>query len=222
MTKQSLKNFEKKINITFNDFNILKQSLTHKSKSSSVNNEKLEFLGDRVLGLVLAKTLLRIYPNDSEGIIDKKFANLVNKKTCTKIAKKLSLNNFIFLGETFDGKKEVPDKIISDALEALIGGILIDRGMESAEKFILTQWKDLIKKSNYTAVDSKTKLQEYTLKKFKVLPQYKTFKRGGLQHNPIFKVEVQIPQSKKYLAKGNSIKKAEQNAAKKLIDDLKI
>ena len=69
MTKQSLKNFEKKINITFNDFNILKQSLTHKSKSSSINNEKLEFLGDRVLGLVLAKTLLRIYPNDSEGTI---------------------------------------------------------------------------------------------------------------------------------------------------------
>ena len=96
-------NFEKKIKINFKNKDLLKKSLTHKSYDKEQNNEKLEFLGDRVLGLTIAKRLLEIYPNEKEGILDKKFASLVNKKTCLEISKKLELQKYIL---TFNLKKK--------------------------------------------------------------------------------------------------------------------
>ena len=96
-------NLEKKINIKFKDKKLLINSLTHKSFDKVHNNEKIEFLGDRVLGLVIAKKLLEIYPNEKEGVLDKKFASLVNKKTCLQIARDLDLENYIL---TFDYKKK--------------------------------------------------------------------------------------------------------------------
>ena len=101
--KIDYKNLEKKIKINFKNKDILIQSLTHKSFNKQNNNEKLEFLGDRVLGLIIAKKLLEIYPNENEGILDKKFASLVNKKTCLEIAKKLELQKYIL---TFNGGKK--------------------------------------------------------------------------------------------------------------------
>ena len=99
---ETLNKLEQKIGIKFKNKELLAKSLIHKSHNNEENNEKLEFLGDRVIGLVVAKTLLKIYPNDKEGVIDKKFANLVNKKTCLLVAKKLELkkynSNFTFLG----------------------------------------------------------------------------------------------------------------------------
>ena len=101
--KIDYKNLEKKIKINFKNKDILIQSLTHKSFNKQNNNEKLEFLGDRVLGLIIAKKLLEIYPNENEGILDKKFASLVNKKTCLEIAKKLELQKYIL---AFNGGKK--------------------------------------------------------------------------------------------------------------------
>ena len=95
MTKINFQNLEKKIKIKFKNKDLLIKALTHKSYNREDNNEKIEFLGDRVLGLVMAKKLLEIYPNDNEGILDKKFAFLVNKKTCLEIAKKIQLQNYI-------------------------------------------------------------------------------------------------------------------------------
>ena len=102
---------------------MLLDALTHKSSNKLKNNEKLEFLGDRVLGLVLSKKLFQLYPNESEGNLDKKFASLVNRKTCLKISKLLELEKFIILGKTYKKKIKVEDKILSDACEALIGAI---------------------------------------------------------------------------------------------------
>ena len=210
------------IKIKFNNVLILKKSLIHKSFDSINNNEKLEFLGDRVLGLILSKKLLDIYPEEKEGIIDKKFANLVNKKTCTKIAKDLNIKKYMFLGESYKGMNRSDEKIISDCLEALIGGIFLDRGIDISEKFILKHWENFLKESNFTMIDSKTKLQEYSLKRYKKLPLYKMSKQTGPQHSPIFKVEVQIPESEKFSANGKSKKDAQQNAAKKLLNNLDI
>ncbi len=210
------------IKIKFHDSSLLKQSLIHKSYDSNFNNEKLEFLGDRVIGLVLSKTLLKIYPSIKEGEIDKKFANLVNKKICAKIGEDLNLKRFMFLGDSNKKIIKTNEKIISDCLEALIGAIYMDQGIEISEKFILRIWNNFLKKSDLTIIDSKTKLQEFSLKKYKALPKYKTEKQYGPQHKPIFKVEVQIPNSKKFSASGTSKKDAEQNAAKKLINNLKI
>jgi len=111
---------EKKIKINFRNKNLLIKSLTHKSFDKENNNEKIEFLGDRVLGLVMAKKLLEIYPYEKEGILDKKFSALVNKKTCLEIANKLDLNKFI-LTFNFKRKNLIEDKVLADACEALIG-----------------------------------------------------------------------------------------------------
>ena len=205
----------------FKDLSLLKRSLTHKSFDND-NNEKLEFLGDRVLGLVISKKLLDKFPYESEGIIDKKFANLVNKKTCVNIAKKLNLRKYLILGSSHKNIERSADKIISDCLEAVVGAIYLDGGLKSSEKFIFEFWNNYIDKSIITLIDSKTKLQEYSLKKFKILPKYTFFKKSGPQHNPIFKTEVEIPKSKKIIGSGSSKKKAQQNAAAKLIKILRI
>ena len=217
-----LNKLEQKINIKFKDQKLLAKSLMHKSHNNIDNNEKLEFLGDRVLGLVFAKTLLKIYPDEKEGTIDKKFANLVNKKTCLLVAKKLELKNFITTGGSYKGLNRSDDKIISDGLEALLGAIFLDQGMNVVEKFILKSWDEFLEKSVVTMVDAKTQLQEYSLKKFKKLPVYTIQKKLGPQHSPVFKAEVKIENSKNFYAFGTSKKDAQQNAAKKLLTDLNI
>ena len=217
-----LNKLEQKINIKFKDQKLLAKSLIHKSHDNTYNNEKLEFLGDRVLGLVFAKKLLKIYPNDKEGTIDKKFANLVNKKTCLLVAKKLELKKFIITGGSYKGLSRSDDKIVSDGLEALSGAIFLDQGMSIAEKFILKSWGEFLENSVVLLIDSKTQLQEYSLKKFKTLPIYTIQRQSGPLHSPVFKVEVKIENSKKYYALGTSKKDAQQNAAKKLLTDLNI
>ena len=216
-----LKELEGILQYEFKNKDLLHKALTHKSYSEN-NNEKLEFLGDRVLGLVISKKLLDKYPGEKEGIIDKKFANLVNKKTCANIANTLNLKKFIYLGASYKNLERSGDKILSDCLEAIVGAIYTDGGIKSSEKFILNSWNSFIDKSVITLIDPKTKLQEFCLKKFKILPKYTFFKKSGPQHKPSFKTEVQIPDSKKIIGTGSSKKKAQQNAAEKLIKILKI
>ena len=154
---------EKILKYNFKNKSILEKALTHKSYNNNVNNEKLEFLGDRVLGLVISKKLLEIYPEEKEGILDKKLASLVNRKKCLEIAKSIKLENFILiLGNK--KKMKIEDKIISDSCEALIGAIYLDQGIKNVEKVILRLWDKDLKASIITFVDSKTKLQEYSLK----------------------------------------------------------
>ena len=205
---------EKKIGINFNDKKLLIKSLTHKSFNSIDNNEKLEFLGDRVLGLIISKKLLEIYPDDKEGSLDKKLASLVNKNKCYEIGKELQLDTLIKIGNLRLKKNIIEKKIISDSCEALIGAIYLDQGFDSAEKFIINFWKDHLKVNLEDQIDSKTKLQEYSLKKYKSLPIYKLLNSVGPHHKPIFKVGVKLKDSKFVYAQGNSKKESEQKAAK--------
>ena len=204
---------EKKINIKFINRTLLSQSLTHKSFDSKNNNEKLEYLGDRVLGLVIAKKLLEIYPNEKEGILDKKFASLVNKNTCLEIAKNIKLENYIQTFNPKNKKIKIEDKIISDCCEALIGAIYLEKGFVLIEKIILMLWQKHIKKSVVTHIDAKTKLQEHALKNFKRLPVYKLISNSGPRHKPLFKVGVKLPNTKFFFSSGKSKKDAEQKAA---------
>ena len=206
-------NLKKKIDIKFKDKRLLIKSLTHKSFDKINNNEKIEFLGDRVLGLIIAKKLLEIYPDEKEGILDKKFASLVNKKTCLQIAKNINLEKYILTFNPKNKKIKIEDKVVADCCEALIGAVYLDKGFTVVENFILNIWKENIKKSIITQIDAKTKLQEFSLKKFKKLPTYKIISNTGPRHKPVFKVGVKLPSSKFYIADGTSKKDAEQNAA---------
>ena len=220
--EKKIKELEKIIKYNFRNLSLLEKALTHKSFSNIINNEKLEFLGDRVLGLVISEKLLEKFPSEKEGIIDKKFANLVNKKTCAKIANHLKIKNYIYLGSSHKNLERSANKITSDCLEAIVGAIYLDGGLRAVEKFILNFWEEFLLKSTITLIDSKTKLQEFSLKKFKELPKYVFFKKTGPQHRPLFKTEVQIPNSKKIIGIGSSKKNAQQNAAAKLLKILNI
>ena len=219
--KKNYQSLEKKINIKFKNTNLLIQSLTHKSHNSLKNNEKIEFLGDRVLGLVIAKKLLEIYPDEKEGILDKKFASLVNKRTCLEIAKNINLEKYILTFNPNNKNIKIEDKIISDCCEALIGALYLDKGLIITEKIILDLWKNHIKKSVVTQIDAKTKLQELALKNFKKLPIYKLISNTGPRHKPLFKVGVKLPNTKYFIALGKSKKDAEQNAAIECLKNVK-
>ena len=219
--KINYQDLQSKINYKFKNINLLTQSLTHKSFDNIKNNEKLEFLGDRVLGLVIAKKLLETYPDEKEGVLDKKFASLVNKKTCLEVAKNINLEKFILILNSNIKRIKIEDKIISDSCEALIGAIYLDKGFNIVEKIILNLWKKNIRQSVITQIDAKTKLQELTLKNFKKLPIYKLISNSGPRHKPMFKVGVKLPNTKYFIASGKSKKEAEQNAAIECLKNLR-
>ena len=219
--KIDYKKLEKKIDIRFRDKNLLIKSLTHKSFNKISNNEKLEFLGDRVLGLVMAKRLLEIYPEEKEGVLDKKFASLVNKKTCLEISKTIELEKYVLVLKPKNRKNIIEDKVLADSCEALIGSVYLDKGYAMVEKLILDLWSKHIKNSVITQIDAKTKLQELSLKKFKKLPIYKTISNTGPRHKPLFKVGVKLINTNFYISEGKSKKDAEQNAALKCLQDFK-
>ena len=209
--------FEKDIKIKFKDKSLIISALTHKSSNQKINNEKLEFLGDRVIGLVLSKKLFDLYPKETEGILDKRFANLVNRKTCCDVAWTLNIQNHIILGNQKTKVTKHDEKILSDCCEAIIGAIYIDHGFEIVRNYILKIWKNYIDKSIVTVLDPKTVLQEYSLKKYKKLPIYKLLENTGPRHKPIIKVGVKLENTKYFNAKGSSKKDAEQKAASLLL-----
>jgi len=213
----SLNDLEKILHIKFKNKKILEKSLIHKSRDPINNNEKLEFLGDRVLGFVISKKLYEIYPEETEGALDKKFASLVNKNMCLSIANKLNLSKFVKTNTNKTNNYKPENKIISDTCEAIIGAIFLDQGIKVVENFILKIWNEYIENTQETKIDSKTMLQEFSLKKYKVLPKYTLLKTKGPKHKPVFHVQVKIKSSKSIDGIGSSKKLAEQDAATSLL-----
>ena len=218
----NISKFQERLKIKVKNKTLLIEALTHKSSNQEINNEKLEFLGDRVIALILSKKLLDLYPKEPEGIIDKKFAKLVNKKTCASIAWSIGLKNFIQMGNSKKMISRKDEKIISDACEAIIGAVYVDRGYDYVKEFILRLWKHDINKSDITILDPKTKLQEYSLKVYKKLPIYRLLSSSGPKHNPFFKISVVITGSKQFVGRGNSKKEAEQDSANNLLKTMNI
>ena len=218
----NINKFQKDLKIKFKNKNLLVQAFIHKSANQKNNNEKLEFLGDRVLGLVLSKKLFDLYPMESEGVLDKRFASLVNRKICCDIGWSIGIHNYILIGNKKKKINKKDEKIISDCCEALIGAIYIDQGFNHVKDFILKIWKKNIDKSTVTILDSKTKLQEHSLKHYKKLPQYCLISSEGPRHNPIYKIAVSIVGTKKFVGEGKSKQQAEQDGALKLLKEKKI
>ena len=211
-----IQKFEKNVKIKFRKKSLLVKAFTHKSADQKNNNEKLEFLGDRVIGLVLSTKLFDLYPNENEGVLDKRFARLVNRKVCCNVGMSIDLHKYIIMGNKKKINKK-DEKIISDCCEALVGAIYVDQGYNSARDFILKIWKKNIDQSTVTILDSKTKLQEYSLKCYKKLPLYQLVGSEGPRHNPVYRISLSIIGSKKFIGIGNSKQQAEQDGASKLL-----
>ena len=218
--ENKINKLQKIIGIKFREKDLLVQAITHKSYNSKINYEKLEFLGDRVLGIAISNKLIELYPSEKVGILDKKFSNLVNKNTCYEIGKKLKLNEFILAGNTKKQNIKIENKIISDVCESIIGALFIDKGLKVTNTFILKFWDEFLNKSDETLIDAKTKLQEFSLKKYKSLPEYKLISNTGPRHKPNFKVGVKIQDTKFIYSSGSSKKNAEQSAASILLNKL--
>ena len=218
----NIQKFEKGLKIKMKNKSLLINALTHKSANHEINNEKLEFLGDRVIGLVLSNKLFNIYPKETEGVLDKRFAKLVNRKTCASIAWSIGIKDFIIIGDVKKKISHKDEKILSDACEAIIGAVFVDRGYNYVKEFVLRLWKHDIDKSHITILDAKTKLQEYSLKMYKKLPVYRLLSSKGPRHNPIFKISVIIEGSKQFTGLGNSKKQAQQDGAHNLLKSINI
>ena len=206
----------KNIKYTFNNISNLNEALTHSSydKNAKIQNyERLEFLGDRVLGLIIASKLYMENINSSEGDLAKKLSYLVCKSTLKKVADQIELGKYV----KYSNKIDSLDSIKANALEALIGAIYLDSNLKKTSKVILYLWKNCFDNINLSEFDPKSRLQEWCLKYKKKLPEYKLVEKIGPDHQPKFKIKVLIDNLTYSLADGNSKQVAEINAAEKLL-----
>lgn len=222
--KRKLNLFEKNIKYKFKDLNFLKQSLTHpsfyidsKSLEKKFNQfERLEFLGDRVLGLIISSLLFNKYKNLNEGDLSKKYSYLVQKKFLYKISLELEIDKILL----YNFKKNNPkmkSSILSDAVESLIGAIFIDGGYKTSYNFVKKFWSPYLDVDLTKTVDPKTTLQEISQQKAKRLPDYKLIKKEGPSHAPVFTISLKVLDLNKITAKGSSIREAERKAANKAL-----
>ena len=210
---------EKKISYIFENKNIIKRALTHKSTGLSEHNEQYEFLGDRVLGLIISEILIIKYIDLSEGNLDKIFSTLVNKDKCAEVATHIGLGEYLILGKTeIASEGKYKSGILADACEALIAAIYLDGGYSAAKGFINNNWQKSINSIDINFKDPKSALQEWSLKKYKKLPDYKVAKQEGPAHSPTFTVKVQFNDYKVAEAVSGNIKEAEKKAAIEFIN----
>lgn len=219
---------EEKINYTFRNKDILRESLTHKSYSNEnrllYNNERLEFLGDAVLNLIISDYLLRRLPDSPEGDLSKLRAMVVNENTLSKVAERIELGNELFLGkgEDMTGGREKPS-LLSDALEALIAAIYLDGGIDEVSSFVNRFFDEEIRiaVSKGISYDFKTDLQECCQGRFGILPRYHVSRESGPDHKKVFEVSLFIKDEHYGTGIGKTKKEAEQKAAREALEKLK-
>lgn len=219
--KRELQLFEKYAKIRFRSLELLNLSFCHRSYSNENpekidNNEKLEFLGDSVLGLVVSDYLFRMFPEKVEGDLARIKSFVVSEDSLEGIAKALKVDNYILIGkgEEYSGGRN-KKALLADAMEAIIGAYYIDSGFRQAKEFILTYLIPEINKvlENRHKKDYKTLLQEYVQKNYKSYPKYNLIKKTGPDHNKTFWIDVSVKGKNYGPAEGSNKKEAEQNAA---------
>ena len=214
------------IEYTFNNKKLLEEALTHPSKTrltkqKMFNYQRLEFLGDSVLGLVITEMLYHAFPNESEGSLAKRLAGLVRSETIAIVGKKLGIEPYIIMAsseEQSGGRANASN--IEDVCEALIGAIYVDGGLEPAKAFIVEHWHDLLKRQALPPKDAKTALQELVQGQGKPLPEYVVIASSGPSHAPEFTIELRVLGAEPQSATGNSKRAAEQKVAQVMLEKL--
>lgn len=214
----TLSGLESRLGYRFNDRSKLEHALTHSSRSNRVNNERLEFLGDRVLNLVVAESLYKIFPDENEGNLAKRHSALVQGRMLAVIAGTIGLGEFLNLSdsERQSGGAE-NENILSDAMEATLGAIFLDGGLEPAREVIVRLWGDNISTLADTGHDPKTELQEWVQARGLPLPDYNILNKSGPDHAPMFEIEVRVRGYDPIVAEGSSRRQGEKTAARKML-----
>ena len=214
-----IEELEKILNYKYKNPALLKQALTHSSFASDVekNYERLEFLGDRVLGLSIASLLYNIFPHEPEGSLSQRHTGLVCKETVAMVAKTLQLDKYMIVAN-----EEIRDNenVLCDVCEAVIGSVFIDGDCVEAIKFVNQHWRELIDKNVAPPKDAKTALQEVAHAKGRGVPVYKLEGREGSEHEPIFYMSVSLKGVAPEVGEGRNKKLAEQEAAAKMLKKL--
>lgn len=219
-----MKNLEKKLGYEFKNKDLLKEALTHKSFKKTYNNERLEFLGDAVMDLIIGDYLFHKFEKNPEGDLSKLRASLVNEKSFKKLALSLDLGSFILISsaeENNNGREK--SSLLSNAFEALIGAIYLESGLEYAREVALRILLKIYPKIDLQSIfkDYKTTLQELTQAEFGIIPEYKTIRSFGPDHKKDFEIALFIQGREISKALGKSKKEAQQEAAKIALEILK-
>lgn len=223
MQKDNIAAFLQRINYQFKNDNLLLEALTHPSvtkKGSNFNYQRLEFLGDAVLSMIMAELLLANHPQEKEGALSKRQAYLVSGDALYLVAKQIALGEVLQLsvGEEKSGGRN-NKRNLENALEALIAAIYLDSDLDKARQFILKNWQEVLQNDAASNPDAVSRLQEITQMRYKKLPEYQTTQSGGNAHQPVFTAEVKVAE-KIYQGSGNSKKEAQKKAAEVALDDL--
>lgn len=209
---------QNRLGYKFKDEDLLQRALTHRSKGAD-NNERLEFLGDSILGFIVAELLFQRFPDLAEGKLSRMRSAVVRKETLTEVARKLGIPDTLNLGEgELKSGGFNRDSILSDAMEALIGAVYLDSGMEDAKKLVTCHFKDALAALTPSSVykDPKSILQEYLQQRSLALPVYEIVKIEGEPHRQIFQVACRVEgYDQPFVAAGTSRRSAEQSAAEK-------
>ena len=224
VNKKKLESLFYKIKYNFKNIIFCVNALTHSSydsKNYKTNYQRLEFLGDRVLGLIISEAIFKRFKNEEEGKLSKRFSDLVSKKTLIEVSKEIELQNTINTSKEYINKIKITDSMLADSLEALIGAIYIDSNFEEVKKVVLNLWGKKLSSQEKPPVDAKSFLQEWCLSKKKKIPVYKILEKSGPDHKPTFLVELRIENFQKVQGEGSTKKKAEIDAAQKIIEKIK-
>ncbi len=221
---QKLMEFEKKLGYSFQDKSLLKEALTHKSYKSPVNNERLEFLGDAVLDLIVGEYLYKKFPKANEGELSKLRASIVNEEGFAKLAEQLGIGKYIFISQAEENNHgRTKPSLLSNAFEAVMGAIYLESGLEKVRDLALALLEEAYPKIDLGSLfkDYKTTLQELTQARYGVTPTYKLLGSSGPDHKKEFEVAVMLHDKEIASAKGRSKKAAQQEAAKLALERLK-
>lgn len=217
-----MKSLKDNLKYTFKNPSLLKKALAHPSAlppGQGVDFERLEFLGDRVLGLVVASWLFEKFPNDTEGDLAKRFTTLVRKEALLKTASILNLQKFMLMKhETSSSQKKRLETLLADGCEALIGALYLDGGLEVARTFIHRFWESSLTEDMSTHIDPKSSLQEWAQGHGKKHPQYSVLSSSGPAHAPHFIVQVHVEGFEAVKGEGSSKRLAEKDAAQHLLN----
>lgn len=222
MTNPSYKKLEDIIGYAFKREHYLERALTHSSTNDDYNYQRLEFLGDRVLGLVISHALFEEFRGENEGGLAKRHTVLVQGSTLAIIAQAHNLGDFIILSDSErDAGGQMNENILADVVEALLGAVYLDGGYEAAQKVVLKLWGDNIKTLEHAPVDPKTELQEWVQARGLELPNYQILEKSGPDHAPDFIVQVAIQGYDPVSANGPSRRQAEKTVARKMLKTLR-